>query len=152
MAEIDISFKIAAHISGRELSALAGIQPDVWEPISDTLQTTERLADRAFRAEEGGERFVVYFEAYTTWREEYRWNILSKSALLSEREQAPTLNRRLRDLRSADYRCCWRDSDVRSGHWGFSALAGARRGTDRRQRHPIYGGAPRRHSRAPPHT
>jgi hypothetical protein len=90
MAEFDIGFKIAAHNSGREMCRLRGIRPAAWEPISDTLQTTERLADRAFRAAEGGEPFVVYFEAYTTWRLDHRWNILSKSALLSEREQMPT--------------------------------------------------------------
>src|ERR1700722_2157157 len=69
---------------------LRSIRPETWEAIGDTLQTTERLADRAFRAKQAGETFVVYFEAYTTWREEARWNILSKSALLSEREQLPT--------------------------------------------------------------
>jgi hypothetical protein len=90
MADFDISFKIASHTSGREFCRLRGIQPDVWEPIGDTLQTTERLADRAFRAQQGGERFVIYFECYTTWREDARWNILAKSALLSEREQLPT--------------------------------------------------------------
>jgi hypothetical protein len=90
MAEIDISFKIAAHSSGREMCGLRGLHPDAWEPISDTVQTTERLADRAFRAREGAEEFVVYFEAYTTWRAEARWNILAKSGLLSEREHLPT--------------------------------------------------------------
>jgi hypothetical protein len=90
MAEMDIGFKIAAHSSGREMCWLRGIRPDTWEPISDTLQTTERLADRAFRAREGTEEFVVYFEAYTTWRADARWNILAKSGLLSEREHLPT--------------------------------------------------------------
>ena len=47
MAEIDISFKIAAHNSGQQMCRLGGMNPDVWEPIGDTLQTTERLADRA---------------------------------------------------------------------------------------------------------
>jgi hypothetical protein len=90
MADFDVSFKIAAHNSGREICQLAGLRCDAWEPISDTLQTTERLADRAFRARHGNESFVVYFEAYTSWRDDARWNILSKSALLSEREQLPT--------------------------------------------------------------
>ena len=54
------------------------------------MQTTERLADRAFRAVAADESFVVYFEAYTTWRDDARWNILAKSALLSERERLPT--------------------------------------------------------------
>jgi hypothetical protein len=90
MAEMDIGFKIAAHSSGREMCWLRGIHTDAWEPISDTLQTTERLADRAFRAREGNNEFVVYFEAYTTWRADARWNILAKSGLLSERERLPT--------------------------------------------------------------
>jgi hypothetical protein len=90
LADFDKGFKIAAHNSGREMCWLRAIHPESWEAIGDTLQTTERLADRAFRAEQGGEGFVVYFEAYTTWRDESRWNILSKSALLSEREQLPT--------------------------------------------------------------
>jgi hypothetical protein len=91
MAEMDIGFKLAAHSSGREMCRLRRIIPQVWEPIVDTLQTTERLADRAFRAEENGERFAVYFEAYSSWRQEFRWNIQAKSALLAEREQTPTL-------------------------------------------------------------
>jgi hypothetical protein len=90
MAELDHSFKIAAHNNGREMCWLRGVRPDVWEPISDTIQTTERLADRAFRAEQNGHRFVAYFEAYSSWRNNFRWNILAKSGLLSEREQAPT--------------------------------------------------------------
>jgi hypothetical protein len=90
MADFDVSFKIAAHNSGREMCRLASLRCDEWEPIGDTLQTTERLADRAFRARQGDESFVVYFEAYTSWRDDARWNILSKSALLSEREQLPT--------------------------------------------------------------
>ena len=90
MADFDVSFKIASHSSGREFCWLRGIRPDIWEPIGDTLQTTERLADRTFRAQQGEERFVVYFESYTSWREDSRWNILAKSALLSEREKLPT--------------------------------------------------------------
>lgn len=70
MAEMHIGFKLAAQTSGREMCRLRQISPQVWEPIRDTLQTTERLADRAFRAEENGERFAVYFEAYSTWRAE----------------------------------------------------------------------------------
>src|SRR5206468_833790 len=90
-AELDIGFKLAAHSSGREMCRLRNIIPQVWEPIRDTLQTTERLADRAFRAAEDGERFTVYFEAYSSWRPDYRWNVQAKSALLSEREGTPTL-------------------------------------------------------------
>jgi hypothetical protein len=61
MADYDHGFKIAAHSSGAGLGRLAGIVPDVWEPVVDTVQTTERLADRVFRATRGGEKFVVYF-------------------------------------------------------------------------------------------
>ena len=39
---------------------------------------------------QGGEQFVVYFEAYIEWRNAARWNILAKSGLLSEREELPT--------------------------------------------------------------
>jgi len=91
MAELDLCFKMAARSSGREMCRLRDIRPQVWEPISDTLQTTERLADRAFRATQDGESFVVYFEAYTTWRAAARWNILAKRGLLSERERLPTV-------------------------------------------------------------
>ena len=91
MAELDIGFKLAAHSSGREMCRLRNIIPQAWEPLVDTMQTTERLADRAFRAEENGERFTVYFEAYSSWRPDDRWNVQAKSALLSERERAPTL-------------------------------------------------------------
>jgi hypothetical protein len=58
-------FKIAARHSGAGLSRLAGVAVDSWEAIGDTLQTTERLADRAFRGSRAGEPFVVYMEAYT---------------------------------------------------------------------------------------
>jgi hypothetical protein len=90
MADYDGGFKIAARSSGAGLSRLAGIVPDEWEPIGDTLQTTERLADRAFRATCGGHRFVVYMEAYTRWVESAPWSVLAKSGLLSERERLPT--------------------------------------------------------------
>ncbi len=62
MADFDGGFKIAARSSGAGLSRLGGIPVDNWEPIGDTVQTTERLADRAFRADRDGSRFVVYFE------------------------------------------------------------------------------------------
>jgi hypothetical protein len=90
MADFDIGFKIASHTSAREMCRLRGIRCDEWEPIGDTLQTTERLADRAFRASSGGNSFVVYFEAFTQWKQDARWNLLAKSALLSERERLPT--------------------------------------------------------------
>jgi hypothetical protein len=90
MADFDAGFKIAAHHSGRGLTQLAGIATDKWERIVDTLQTTERLADRAFRAKDGTDRFVVYMEAYTRWVDSAPWSVLAKSGLLSERERLPT--------------------------------------------------------------
>jgi hypothetical protein len=54
------------------------------------MQFSQRFADRAFTAYRGRERFVVYFEAFTTWDDDARWNVLAKSGLLSERERAPT--------------------------------------------------------------
>jgi len=53
------------------------------------VQTTERLADRAFRARRGRERFVVYMEAYTVWTKTAPWSLLAKSSLLAERERLP---------------------------------------------------------------
>ena len=90
MADFDGGFKIVARSSGAGLSRLGGVPVDLWEPIGDTLQTTERLADRAFRAEHGPSRFVVYMEAYTRWVESAPWSVLAKSGLLSERERLPT--------------------------------------------------------------
>jgi hypothetical protein len=87
--DYDGGFKIAARSSGAGLSRLAGIVPDVWEPIGDTLQTTEGLADRAFRATCGTDKFVFYMEAYTRWVESAPWSVLAKSGLLSERERLP---------------------------------------------------------------
>ncbi len=63
MAEFDTGFKIMTRVSGSGLTRLAGIVQQQLEPIGDTLQTTERLADRAFRARNGNRRFLVYFEA-----------------------------------------------------------------------------------------
>ncbi len=92
MPDYDGGFKIVARHAGRQLTELAGVPCDEWEPLGDTMQTTERLADRAFRARHGPERFVVYLEAYTTWRPEAPWSVLVKSALLAEREKLPTVN------------------------------------------------------------
>ena len=92
MTDYDGGFKIVARHSGRQLSEVAGVPCEEWEPIGDTLQTTERLADRAFRARRGGERFVVYLEAYTEWEKDAPWNMLAKSGLLSERERLPRLS------------------------------------------------------------
>lgn len=88
--DYDRSFKIIAHTDGPALARLADIRVDEWTPIGDTLQTTERLADRAFRASRDGRHFVVYFESQTVWTESVVWSLLSKSGLLSERERLPT--------------------------------------------------------------
>ena len=90
MADFDGGFEIVARSSGAGLSRLGGISVDRWEPIGDTVQTTERLADRAFRGKHGESRFVVYMEAYTRWVESARWSVVAKSGLLSERERLPT--------------------------------------------------------------
>ncbi len=89
MPDYDGGFKIAARHSGVGLSRLAGVAVEEWTPIPDTVQATERLAGRAFRAKRGGERFVVYMEAYTRWAESAPWSVLAKSGLLSERERLP---------------------------------------------------------------
>jgi hypothetical protein len=90
MPEFDHGFKIIAHTSGRQLAELAGVPCTRWEPITSEVQTVERLADRAFLAAHGRERFVVYFEACTYWDAAAPWSVLAKSALLSERERLPT--------------------------------------------------------------
>ena len=84
MAEYDAGFKIVARMAGPGLTRMGRIPFDRLEPISDTLQTTERLADRAFRASHRGRKFVVYMEAYTRWVESAVWSVLGKSDLLSE--------------------------------------------------------------------
>jgi hypothetical protein len=92
MPAYDAGFKIVARASGRELAAVGGVACEQWTPIVSEVQTTERLADRAFRARRGRERFLVYMEAYTYWTSTAPWSILSKSALLSERERLPTIS------------------------------------------------------------
>jgi hypothetical protein len=92
MPNYDAGFKIVAREAGRQLGEIAGVVCQEWEPISDTLQATERLADRAFRARLGRDRFVVYMEAYTRWQSSAPWSMLAKSGLLSERERPPTLS------------------------------------------------------------
>ncbi len=91
MPAYDSGFKIAARVSGAGLSRMAGVTCQRCDAIGDTLQTTtERLADRAFRAQDGKEKFVIYLEAYTEWVESAPWSVLAKSGLLSERERLPT--------------------------------------------------------------
>lgn len=92
MPDFDASFKIVARNAGAALPRLAGLTCQRWQPLVDTLQAaTERLADRAFRATQGNERFIVYMEAYTRWDKDTLWNVLAKSGLLSERERLPTV-------------------------------------------------------------
>ena len=92
MAEFDHGMKRIAEATGRQLARVAGIECATWEPLESTLPiTVELLADRAFLATRSGDRFVVYFEFYTTWDPEAPWDILAKSALLSRREKVPTV-------------------------------------------------------------
>ncbi len=66
MAEFDHGIKIIATTTGLQLAQIAGVQCQRLEPLESTLQaTTELLADRVFRGQQGRERFVVYFEFYT---------------------------------------------------------------------------------------
>jgi hypothetical protein len=92
MAAFDHGIKMIAKTASRQLARLAGIEARRWQPLESTLQTTtEMLADRVFRAQQGQERFVVYFEFYSTWDRNAPWDMLAKSGLLSQREKLPTL-------------------------------------------------------------
>jgi hypothetical protein len=92
MADIDLGTKAVARMAGRALARVAGLRCQAWTPAESTVQvTTERLADRVFRAREGRERFVVYMEFYTTWRRAFLFDLLEKSAMLSKRELLPTV-------------------------------------------------------------
>ena len=92
MAEFDHGTKRIAEAAGRQLARIAGVDCVTWEPLESTLPiTVELLADRAFLATRPDERFVVYFEFYTTWDTGAPWDILAKSALLSRREKLPTV-------------------------------------------------------------
>jgi hypothetical protein len=91
MAAFDHGIKHITDKSARELARAAGVPCQRLTPVEGTLPaTTERLADRAFRATRGRERFVVYFEFYTTWDRNARWDMLAKSGLLSQRLRLPT--------------------------------------------------------------
>src|SRR5438552_3449918 len=92
MPDYDAGFKIVARLAGKELAALAGVKCESFEPIEGEVQAATRLADRAFVARQGGERFVVYMEAYTRWEASAPWSVLAKSGLLSERERLPTVS------------------------------------------------------------
>ncbi len=90
MPDFDRGFKAVTHDAARQLARLAGLSCTGWRSVVSEMQLSERFADRAFRVRRGREEFVVYFEAYTTWDDNARWNILAKSGLLSERERIPT--------------------------------------------------------------
>jgi hypothetical protein len=91
MAEFDHGVKIIARTTGRYLARVAGLTCQRLDPLESTLQaTTELLADRVFLARRGRERFVVYFEFYTTWNRHVPWDLLAKSALLSQQQRLPT--------------------------------------------------------------
>ena len=92
MAEFDHGVKLIVSSAGRELARMAGLACRGWQPLESTVQaTTELLADRVFRARQGRQRFVVYFEFYTTWDAAAPWNLLAKAGLLSQRERLPTV-------------------------------------------------------------
>jgi hypothetical protein len=92
MAELDHSIKLITDTSARELARVAGVACERLRPLEGTLpSTTELLADRAFRASRGRERFIVYFEFYTRWDPNAPWDMLAKSGLLSRRLRLPTV-------------------------------------------------------------
>jgi hypothetical protein len=93
MAEFDHGIKRITDKSARELARAAGVPCHRLTPVEGTLPaTSELLADRAFRAARGRERFVLYFEFYTTWDRNARWDMLAKSGLLSQRLRLPTVS------------------------------------------------------------
>jgi hypothetical protein len=92
MAEFDHGIKRIAETTGRQLARIAGVPTQHWGSVESTLPSTiELLADRVFRARQRRERFLVYFEFYTTWDRAAPWDMLAKSGLLSQREQLPTV-------------------------------------------------------------
>jgi hypothetical protein len=92
MAEFDHGIKLITDTSARDLARVAGLACGRLKPLEGTLPaTTELLADRAFRASRGRERFIVYFEFYTRWDPHAHWDLLAKSGLLSQRLRLPTV-------------------------------------------------------------
>ena len=92
MAEFDHGVKLIAGTTGRQLARLAGVSCQPLQPLESTVQaTTEMLADRAFLARQRRQRFVLYFEFYTTWDSAAPWDMLAKAGLLSQRERLPTV-------------------------------------------------------------
>src|SRR5271166_4988546 len=93
MAKPDHGIKAIADTTGRQLARVAGVECRHWRPLESTLPaTTELLADRVFLAQNGRERFVVYFEFYTRWDRNAPWDMLAKSSLLSKRLHLPTVS------------------------------------------------------------
>jgi hypothetical protein len=92
MAEFDHGIKLITDTSARELARVAGVACGRLTPLEGTLPATiELVADRAFRASRGRERFIVYFEFYTRWDPHAPWDLLAKSGLLSQRLRLPTV-------------------------------------------------------------
>jgi hypothetical protein len=92
MAQFDHGIKLITDTSGRELARVAGVDCRRLVPLGGSLPaTTEKLADRAFRASRGREHFVLYFEFYTYWDPDAPWDMLAKSGILSQRERLPTV-------------------------------------------------------------
>jgi len=92
MAQPDHGIKEIADAAGRQLARLARLECSRWGPLESTLPATiELLADRAFLARQGRERFVVYFEFYSRWERQAPWYMLAKSGLLSKRVHLPTV-------------------------------------------------------------
>jgi hypothetical protein len=92
MAEFDHGIKQITDTYARELARVAGLACQRMRPVESTLPaTTELLADRAFRASRGRERFIAYFEFYTRWDRHAPWDLLAKSGLLSQRLRLPTV-------------------------------------------------------------
>lgn len=93
MASLDHGLKIIAQVSARGLARIGGLHCPILKAVESTIQTTtERLADRAFLARDGRERFVVYMEFITSWNESVPWSILEKSGMLAKRERLPVVS------------------------------------------------------------
>jgi hypothetical protein len=92
MAALDHGIKMITDTAGRQLARVAGVDCQRLQPIESTLpRTTAQLADRAFRANRGRERFILYFEFYTRWDPNAPWDMLAKSSFLSQRAHLPTV-------------------------------------------------------------
>ena len=93
MASLDHGLKIIAQVSAKGLARIGGLHCASLKAVESTIQTTmERLADRAFLARDGHERFVVYMEFVATWNESVPWSVLEKSGMLAKRERLPVVS------------------------------------------------------------